>query len=345
MLDSPVDAKAYLERLCGSAIKRRFNGCGKAEFESWKSGFSGWLRELFARNGLAPGNPEPPLSKVIAETRLGDLRRIDLRFYNPEFQTVVPATVLEPAKSIHNGAAILCQHGHGNFGRLSVVGDNSNPKITEEIHRYNYDYGLRLAESGYTVVAIDLMRFGERALPDTCARPDCDAVSLSLQLFGVNLLALNISDIRHALSLISSWPGVDAGRVGMCGLSYGGRLTMFTTALDERIKAAVSSGASNTYADRVQVNIGPCGCQNLPGLLPEADTPDIFASVAPRPLQVQYGLSDPLIVKAPAEEGFAHIERCYKEAGAPGGFNVDRFRGGHVFHLQPAFEWFNKWLA
>jgi hypothetical protein len=121
-------------------------------------------------------------------------------------------------------------------------------------------------------------------------------------------------------------------------------MTMFTSAVDERIRVAVVSGAHNTFRDRVGLQAGLCGAQIVPGIMPGADTPDILGSLAPRPLQVQWGQSDSLIIREPAEAGIAQIERCYEAAGHPQRFVVDTFEGGHAFHFEPALSWFNRWL-
>lgn len=91
----------------------------------------------------------------------------------------------------------------------------------------------------------------------------------------------------------SSWPGVDARRLGMCG------------------------------------------AQTVPGLLPHADHPDVFAPIADRPLRIQWGLLDALMDLDATRAGLAHIHRSYEPAGRPERFEVDQFRGGHPFDLGP----------
>ena len=130
----------------------------------------------------------------------------------------------------------------------------------------------------------------------------------------------------------------------MTGLSQGGRMTMFASALDERIRVAVASGASNTYRDRIQARSGICGVQTVAGMLPDIDTPDVFAAIAPRPLQVQRGLSDPLLDQDVATAGAEHIATCYAAAAAAERFDDHVFDGCHVFRIEPAIAWFDRWL-
>jgi hypothetical protein len=114
--------------------------------------------------------------------------------------------------------------------------------------------------------------------------------------------------------------------------------------VDERIRVAVAAGACNTFRDRIALLSGACGAQVVPGMLPHADTPEVFACIAPRPLQLQWGSQDPLIPAEPAARGIAHIESCYAAARHPEMFAVHRFDGGHEFALQPALAWFERWL-
>ena len=229
---------------------------------------------------------------------------------------------------------------------MPVIGDRSKPEIAEELDRFQYDFGLRFALEGYTIIAADLFGFGERTESRRArgGRDQCDMLGLFMLLFGRNLVVQQVSDIQGAISILADWPGVDAGRIGMAGLSQGGRMTMFTTALDERIQVAVVSGSHNTFRDRVDLQAGLCGAQIVPKIMPHADTPDLLASIAPRPLQLQWGLADPLIIRGPAEEGIAQIERCYHEADSDERFMVDKFDGGHAFDFGPALTWFDKWL-
>ncbi|MGQ9632378.1 MAG: hypothetical protein ACUVXI_19000 [bacterium] len=59
---------------------------------------------------------------------------------------------------------------------------------------------------------------------------------------------------------------------------------------------------------------------------------------------LKWGLKDNLIIPEPAKEGIAQIERCYRAAEAEERFVIDIFDGGHIFHFEPALEWFDRWL-
>ncbi len=340
-----LTSSEYLKNLAETEITGRFRDSGAKDFNDWKRNFVQWLLDLFQEYEYSQDHSVKNM-RIVNESEWHGLRRIETRFENSDYHLIVPATILEPPKHKNKGAGIVCQHGHGNWGRLPVIGDRGKPEIVQEIDRFQYDFGLQFALEGYTIVAIDLFGFGERTASgeSRSGRDPCDMLGLFMLLYGRNLVVEQVSAIQRAITLLADWPGVDAERIGMAGLSQGGRMTMFASALDERIKVAVVSGSHNTFRDRVATQAGLCGAQIVPKMMPYADTPDILASIAPRPLQIQWGLKDPLIIHGPAKEGIAHIERGYHEAGSDEHFMVDTFDGGHVFDFRPALAWFDKWL-
>ena len=52
------------------------------------------------------------------------------------------------------------------------------------------------------------------------------------------------NDLSAAVTYLSSRPGVDAGRIGVLGLSMGGEIAITGAALDPRLKAIVAEGAT-----------------------------------------------------------------------------------------------------
>ncbi len=59
------------------------------------------------------------------------------------------------------------------------------------------------------------------------------------------------NDLSAAVTYLASRPGVDAGRIGVLGLSMGGEVAITGAALDPRLKAVVAEGATaRTCADQ-----------------------------------------------------------------------------------------------
>src|SRR4029078_5695507 len=57
----------------------------------------------------------------------------------------------------------------------------------------------------------------------------------------------DVWDNMRAVDFLQTLPYVDGTRIGMVGHSYGGHSTIFATALEPRIKAAVASGPVSDF--------------------------------------------------------------------------------------------------
>ncbi len=342
-LPGTLRADEFIEALCALPRERRFSGNSMDEFEAWRQDFLQWLAGLADQPIPAEINPGKVIFDSECEWHGG--RRIELSWRNPMYNLKIPATILEPASDICNNAGLVCQHGHGWFGRRPTLGERSSDEMIAEIEKSDYDFSLSMMKAGYTVIAIDLFNFGEREIIERPGRRDkCDMVEVFLQLFNINLMALKIAEIRQAITVLSKYKNVAPDRIGMVGLSQGGRMTMFTTALDQRIKAAVVSGSCNTFLDRLTLRSGACGAQILPGLMPDADTADVFAAIAPRPLMLQWGLKDPLIIEEYSTPELEVTKNAYRAAGVPEQLCIHKFDGGHAVDHDAAIQWFNRFL-
>jgi hypothetical protein len=344
-----VTAQDYLLKLFSQEVTGDFRGSSKADFDRWRDHLTAMLGRLFVHHDRDFADVSCSDVRVLSEKPYHGCLRREAAFVNPTYGALVPVSILVPPPGSRKGAGIICQHGHGSCGRLAVIGDRDDPDCAREIESLSYDFGLGLAQAGYHVVAIDLFGFGSRAEPRGAFaarthRDPCDLIGLFLSIAGRNSVTIQVGDIRRAVSLLQDLDGVDPERIGMAGLSQGGRMTMYAGAIDARLRVLVASGSCNTFRDRVALMSGACGAQVLPGLFPAADTPELFGVMAPRPLQLQWGARDPLIIEEYAAPGIERISRCYRAAGADDAFMVDRFDGGHQFHLEPAITWFDRWL-
>jgi hypothetical protein len=73
-----------------------------------------------------------------------------------------------------------------------------------------------------------------------------DDIDRDLKQLGGSLAALEIHRLRRSLDYFLKRREIDANRVGMVGLSYGGFYTLYTAAVETRIKVAVPScGVTN----------------------------------------------------------------------------------------------------
>ena len=162
-------------------------------------------------------------------------------------------------------------------------------------------------------------------------------------LLGRTLVGMRVRDAIQAIDLLTELPEVDPARIACVGLSWGGTHAMWTTALDDRIAAAVVSGAFGLFTDTM-IESDECPCQVVPGLLPVADLPDIVSLIAPRPLLLQSGFADQHATPVVVSEAFAVVKQAYAVSGAPAAVQLDQFAGGHVFRTDPALDWLDARL-
>jgi hypothetical protein len=101
---------------------------------------------------------------------------------------------------------------------------------------------------------------------------------------GETLMGIELSDNIRGVDLLCSLPNVDDQRIGATGASGGGNQTMWLTAMDERVKAAVPVVSVGTFESYIMGT--PCICEVLPGGLNLTEESAILALIAPRAIKM-----------------------------------------------------------
>ena len=261
----------------------------------------------------------------------------------------VPCILMRPKDMPADGsnAAIVCSHGHGRFGKDAVTGAARGEGIDAAIAEANYDYGKQMARAGFLTISLDLRVFGERAdrpgLIDPIQDP-CNVHFIRGVMLGIHTLALNVWDVRRCIDYLETRPEVDARRIGMMGLSQGGTMTTFTSAVEPRIRAADIIGYINPWKAFAYDRNAICGSQIVPNVYKFFDTHDIAGLIAPRPLLIEMGVQDRCFPIGDQLEGYAALERIYKAAGAADRLDADLHPGAHAFAGNKAFDFFKRHL-
>jgi len=322
-------------------LSMEFHGRTADECRKWQGEFATRLRSL-----LGPHQPPAKWKTHVEGTiELKDHRREEL-ILTADGHPSLPVYLLIPLKADKPRPGVLALHGHGNFGHDPVAGRDDRPGVTEAIKGCNYDYGRQVVRRGYVVAVPCLTPFGRR-LGDREAYGKQDACAITflrLQLLGKVLMAENLRDCLWALELLARHERVDANRLACVGLSYGGRMTMLTTALEPRIRMAVVSGALNVMQERVGGRYS-CGAQVIPGLLRYGDVPEIGSLIAPRPCVWEVGAHDKLIAPPWTDRALQRMRRAYKALAAEDRLQVDRFDGGHEWSGRIGYTLLEKGLG
>lgn len=270
----------------------------------------------------------------------GDLLRERVVFDSEEYMSV-PCQVLQPKTMKPDGsnAAILCSHGHSKFCKDTVTGMRSSPEHEAEIALMNYNYAEQMAKYGFLTIASDLRSFGERrgGLDPFPGMDVCDVNFVKGAILGIYPLTLNIWDMKCCIDYLETRPEVDAKRIGMMGLSKGGTMTTFVTAVDDRIKAADIIGYVNPWAGFGLRDANFCGSQVVPEIFRYFDTHDIAGLVAPRPLLLEMGIYDACFPIQDLLKGAEGVKGIYRAAGAESMLWQDVHPGGHAFAGNKAY--------
>ncbi|CAI6082980.1 alpha/beta hydrolase family protein [Cohnella sp. JJ-181] len=310
--------------------------------------WAAWRQEAVARLlGLLGDFPERVelAAEVEYSVQGGDLIR-ERVIFDTEAYASVPCIVLRPAvmKPDRSHAAIICCNGHPTeLGKNPVAGIRSGPEAEATISSMNYDYGVQMAKAGFLTIMPELRGFGERN--DTAGRGDvCNLNYVKGSILGAYPLTLNIWDIKCCIDYLETRPEVDPERIGMMGLSFGGTMTAFTTAVEPRIKAADVSGYVNPFRGFGLERGNFCGSQVIPEIYRYFDTHDIAGLIAPRPLLLELGLYDDCFYFHDQYKGYEGVRSIYEAAGSSGVLEADIFPGPHAFSGNKAFAFFKKHL-
>ncbi len=216
--------------------------------------------------------------------------------------------------------------------------------------------GIGLARHGYVALVYDPIGQGERSQhwdtatgtnPVESSTEQHAGACLPCWLTGQTVINHMVWDGVRMLDYLETRDDVDSSRIGCTGASGGGTFTMFITAFDDRIKAAVPVCSTATY-ERMHSK-GQIGdpCQDPVGSYPnDMDMADLLMSRAPLPMQITCTTYDffPLIG---ARDVYADVLDCYTALGVPERANLFEAPAHHDYN-QPMREgmyaWFNRWL-
>lgn len=143
-----------------------------------------------------------------------------------------------------------------------------------------------------------------------------------LKQVGSSITAVEIYGIQRCLDYLEIQPQISSEGFGMIGLSYGGFFTLHLSALDQRIKAALSSCYFNNNS--VRNDILDWTWMNSSNLFHDAE---IGALVYPRKLWIQVADNDELFRVDLAEKEFERLKPFYAEK--PDALHLEVFPGVH----------------
>lgn len=269
----------------------------------------GWPLAMDSDRGSRSDSASVPAAKVIyvSEDKLGSIYRVEVE---AGFGLTTYGILFIPKKE---GPHPLVISQHGGWG---------TPELCSGFYgdtNYN-DMTRRVLQRGIAVFAPQLLLWNPDAYGPEFHRHQYDK---QLKHVGSSIAAVEMYKIQRAIDYFISRPDIDHSKIGMIGLSYGGFYTMFTAALDTRIKAAYSSCFIN---NRFVVDWPDFTWFNAGNRFLDAE---ICALIAPRFLHVEVGTRDEVFLYEHAQPEIDKVEALYTQLNISDRFSAKAFDGGH----------------
>jgi cephalosporin-C deacetylase-like acetyl esterase len=283
-----------------------------------------------------------PLDPVLVRTHERDGYRIECILFQSQPNFWVTASLYVPA-------------GRGPFpGIVSPCGHTAAGRLYPP---YQCIY-MGLVKEGFVVLAYDPIGQGERRYfwnPATDRNEIGGPVTWEhslpgqlLLLIGADLTHYRIWDGMRAIDYLLTRPEVDPQRIGCCGQSGGGTLTLFISALDKRVQCAAvhEGGTHHRWPVRIRpeswLGTGDVEQHFFPAATYGIDLCDLHVTIAPRPLLATIEHFNP---------GFqsvaSHVKARYELLGVPEQFATAEAVDPHDMTMKLRLantNWFCRWL-
>jgi hypothetical protein len=320
----------------------------KDEMRAWQEALRGRIRQLIGGVSI----PRTPLKSNVHEVRdFPQYRRETVRFDSRPGLEVLGyfLTPMRDGKPIPGRLpSVLCLPGHGR-GVDSIVGmaEDGSQRPWGAWGEYQADFALQCVSHGYAVFAIEQISFGRRrdaeANKQGGGASSCTRDSPAALMLGETMTGWRVWDAMRSLDYLQTRPEVDPQRLATMGISGGGLTSLWTAALDDRVKVAVVSGYLNTFRDSI-LAVDHCIDNYVPGLLEVIEMPDLTGLVAPRALFAESGTKDPIFPLPAFRQAVARATDIYRAFGVPAHFGSEEFEGEHQFLGVGAFAFLKERL-
>lgn len=290
------------------------------------------------------GFPEKnPLNPVVVKVAERDGYRVENVMFQSRPNFWVTANLYVPA------------FGAGPFpGIISPCGHSREARMYPE---YQFLY-MSLVKAGFVVLAYDPIGQGERRNfwnPQTNRNEiggpvtwEHDMPGHLLFLLGENLTQYRIWDGMRAVDCLLTRPEVDRERIGCTGHSGGGTLTLYISAVDQRIRCAAmhEGGTGHRWPLEIRpetpIGTGDAEQHFFPAAIYGIDQCDVHVAIAPRPLLATIENYSPRF-----DETARHIQTRYRQLGVPERFATEEATDPHALTVKlrlATVDWFCRWF-
>lgn len=239
---------------------------------------------------------------------------------------LIPKNIKEGEKR----PTIVVKHGGG--GVPAVVVDKSNKTYK--------GLATQLVEQGFVVFAPHFPWKGGDSYRSLQRR----ANPLSLSVFSVIL-----HQHDKMLDWLTSLSFVDPGRIGMYGLSWGGKVAVRVPALLDRYALSVCSGDFNEWIWKNATTDWPNSYMFVPeyemfdfNLASTFNYGEMAALIAPRAFMVERGHDDGVGIDEWVAFEYAKVNRLYNKLNIPEKTAIEYFDGGHEINAEGTIKFIKQ---
>lgn len=338
------DPVLFSKKLYSSApLRLTFRAENRKQAEAWQNKLRPKVSELL---GGFPSERVPQKAETVEVREFPGYRREKFLFESRPGLYVL-GYLLAPSKSKPPYATMICVPGHGR-GVDDIVGIDAEGKDRTNKDGYQHDFAIQVTEHGMAAVAIEPIAFGCRR--DAITRKKalttsaCQPVAGAALLLGQTMIGWRVYDVMRTIDWIETRKDLDAKRTGCMGISGGGTCTLFSAALEPRLRVAMVSGYLNTFRDSV-MSLSHCMDNYVPGILNWAEMYDVAGLIAPRPLFVESGERDNIFPIEASRASFARVKRIYEVFGAGEQAEQETFDDAHSFYGVKGLPFLARHLA
>lgn len=307
-----------------------------SSFDEWKIISRAKLSELLGLDRFSRCDDE---FMIESDEILEKYRKIRFTFQSEE-ECFVPCYFIIPKKSsCPKPPVMICLQGHGTGMHISLgipKYDIDMPKIENG----DRDFVNQCVERGICSLVIEQRCFGERG---GNPRPNCHGAALTALLTGRTVIGGRVWDIMRAVDVVEKYFSdfCNIEKIFCMGNSGGGTASIYASALEDRIRAAIPSCAFCTFADSIGA-LNHCECNYIPHIAEYFDMAELAGMSAPKPLVIVSGKTDGIFPIESAESEFLRLKKIYSAAYASEKCIHVKGDEGHRFYAEQGWDAFEK---
>jgi len=166
---------------------------------------------------------------------------------------------------------------------------------------------------------------------------------------GLSVFSIILNQHQRLLDWLTSQPWVDPARIGLYGLSWGGKVAIRVPALLDRYSLAISSGDFNEWIWKNATT----DWQNSYMFVPEYEMFDfnlgrtfnygeMAALIAPRAFMIERGHEDGVGIDEWIAFEYAKVKRLYDQLKIPEMTRIEYFNGHHEINAKGTLEFIQQ---